>query len=451
MTGISLQVLNRSQPTARVQTDETSVGNYFIANYPPFGHWTPEAVSSMHDALGREPLHGARMGVYMHIPFCRKRCHFCYFRVYTDKNAREIKRYTDAMLREFRTYAESPVIAGRLPKFVYFGGGTPSYLSADQLRYLSGEMKAMLPWTEAEEVTLEAEPGTLNEKKVHAIRELGVTRLSLGIEHLDDRILELNGRAHRSEQAIRALGWAQDAGFPDINVDLIAGMLDETDEGWSQTVQRTIDLGPDTVTIYQMEVPYNTTIYKRMQEEGALIAPVATWGTKRRWVAEAFEAFERAGYTITSATTAVRDPDRSRFVYRNGLFDGSDVIASGVSAFGHVRGVNYQNEHNFDPYIDAVEERALPTYRAYALDDEERYIREFGLQLKGGEVAYAPFESKFGDHPLERFGSTLRRLEGEGYMLLGPDRVTLTREGLLRVDALLFDLFRPEHRQGRFA
>jgi oxygen-independent coproporphyrinogen-3 oxidase len=448
---MQLPVLNRAQPTAKVMTDETTVGNYFIANYPPFGFWTPDAVSSMHAALDRGPVASTRMGVYMHIPFCRKRCHFCYFRVYTDKNAGEIRRYTDAMLREFRVYAESPVVGGRLPKFVYFGGGTPSYLSADQLAYLSGEMKAMLPWTEAEEVTLEAEPGTLNEKKLHAIRALGVTRLSLGIEHLDDRILELNGRAHRSAQALRALGWAQDAGFPDINIDLIAGMLDETDEGWHETVQKTIDLGPDTVTIYQMEVPYNTTIYKRMQEDGELIAPIADWGTKRRWVAEAFEAFERAGYTITSATTAVRDPERSRFVYRNGLFDGSDVLASGVSAFGHIGGVNYQNEHNFDPYIDAVGERSLPTYRAYALSDEERYIREFGLQLKGGEVAFAPFEAKFGVHPREQFRATLNRLELEGLLHLHADRVTLTRAGLLRVDAMLFDLFRPEHRQGRFA
>lgn len=451
MTRTSLPVLNRAQPTANVMTDETTVGNYFIANYPPFGYWTPEATPSMRDALNSAPYPGTRLGVYAHIPFCRKRCHFCYFRVYTDKNAQEIRRYSDAMLIEFRAYAESPLIGGRLPKFVYFGGGTPSYLSAQQLRYLATEMQAMLPWTEAEEVTLEAEPGTLNERKLHAIRDIGVTRLSLGIEHLDDRILELNGRAHRSEQALRAFGWARKADFPDINVDLIAGMLDETDDGWAETVRRTIDLGPDTVTIYQMEVPYNTTIYRRMQEEGSLIAPIANWGTKRRWVAEAFEAFESAGYTVTSATTAVRDPARSRFVYRNGLFDGSDVIASGVSAFGHIRGVNYQNEHNFEPYIDAVHSRTLPTYRAYALDEEERYIREFGLQLKGGEVAFEPFARKFGAHPRVQFAAALARFEREGYLTLLEDRVVLTRAGLLRVDALLFDLFRPEHRRGRFA
>lgn len=451
MSSLSLPVLNPAQPTASVVTDETAVGNYFIANYPPFGHWTTDAVGRMHEALQQAPLADTPMGVYVHIPFCRKRCHFCYFRVYTDKNAKEIRRYTEAVLRELRVYAESPIIGGRLPKFVYFGGGTPSYLSSEQLGSLATEMKALLPWTHAEEVTLEAEPGTLNERKTHAIREMGVTRLSLGIEHLDDRILEINGRAHRSEQAIKALRWAQAAGFRDINIDLIAGMLDETDTSWADTVKRTIDLAPDTVTIYQMEVPYNTTIYKRMKEQQELIAPVADWNTKRRWVAEAFEAFEDAGYSITSATTAVRDPKRSRFVYRNGLFDGSDVVAAGVSAFGHIRGVNYQNQHDFDPYIDATMPGSMPTYRAYALSPQERYIREFALQLKTGEVAFRPFENKFGTHPLEQFSAALRKLEIEGYLTIHADRVTLTRPGLLRVDALLFDLFLPEHRRGRFA
>lgn len=451
MSSLSLPVLNRTQPTATVVTEETAVGNYFIANYPPFGHWTTDAVGRMHEALGQSPIAGTPMGVYVHIPFCRKRCHFCYFRVYTDKNAREIRRYTDAVLRELRVYAESPIIGGRLPKFVYFGGGTPSYLSAEQLGSLASEMKALLPWSEAQEVTLEAEPGTLNERKTHAIRELGVTRLSLGIEHLDDRILEINGRAHRSEQALKALGWAKAAGFRDINIDLIAGMLDETDAGWADTVKRTIDLEPDTVTIYQMEVPYNTTIYKRMKEQQELIAPVADWNTKRRWVAEAFDAFEQAGYTITSATTAVRDPHRSRFVYRNGLFDGSDVIAAGVSAFGHIRGINYQNQHDFDPYIESTDHGRMPTYRAYPLTPEERYIREFALQLKTGDVALAPFERKFGIHPLRQFGGVLRKLEIEGHLAIAADRVTLTRTGLLRVDALLFDFFLPEHQKGRFA
>lgn len=450
MTALSLPVLEA--PAQKTSSEkQTTVGNYFVANYPPFGFWRTDAVPDLERALNQPPRAGVSMGVYAHIPFCRKRCHFCYFRVYTDKNARDIKAYSDAMIAELANYAGREIIGGRKPKFVYFGGGTPSYLSPEQFTSLSDQMKRLLPWDEAQEVTLEGEPGTLNERKLRTMLALGITRLSLGIEHFDDRILEVNGRAHRSKEALAAYAIARDIGMPQINVDLISGMVEETQEKWHDTVGRTIDLSPDTVTIYQMEVPYNTTIYQRMKAEGSLVAPVADWATKRRWVDEAFARFEAAGYTITGATTAVKDPSKQRFVYRTGLFDGTDLVSVGVSAFGHLSGVNYQNEHDFQPYIDAVASRGLPVYRAYPLTRDENYIREFALQLKGGRVRTRPFADKFGTDPRERFAGALAELEQRGLLELAEDAVTLTRRGLLEVDRLLFEFFRPEHRTGRFA
>ncbi|MCA9099450.1 MAG: coproporphyrinogen III oxidase, partial [Planctomycetaceae bacterium] len=161
--------------------DKTEAGNYFVANYPPFSFWKPELKPSVEEVLERPAPEDTKLGVYFHIPFCRKRCHFCYFRVYTDKNAGEINAYIQAGLKEFEMYSKKPYLAGRKPQFVYFGGGTPSYLSVQQLQDLTGRMKDLFPWDETEEVAFEAEPGTLTEKKLEAIREIGVTRLSLGV------------------------------------------------------------------------------------------------------------------------------------------------------------------------------------------------------------------------------------------------------------------------------
>src|SRR5207302_3533482 len=149
---------------------------------------------------------------------------------------------------------------GRKPNFIYFGGGTPSYLSADQLRHLRQGMDLLLPWDEVEEVTFECEPGTLTDHKLKAIRDLGVTRLSLGVENFDDHILEINGRAHHSKEIARAYSYARSIGFPQINIDLIAGMVEETEENWLENIRKTIELSPDSVTIYQMEIPVHTTI-----------------------------------------------------------------------------------------------------------------------------------------------------------------------------------------------
>jgi oxygen-independent coproporphyrinogen-3 oxidase len=436
--------------------EATTPGNYFISNYPPFAFWKPEFVPEFWAALNRAP--GADtpespppFGLYVHIPFCRKRCHFCYFKVYTDKDSSEVRAYLDALLAELAAYVRTPAVAGRKPRFIYFGGGTPSYLSVEQLRYLTDGLKRLLPWSDAEEITFEAEPGTLTEAKLHAIRALGVTRLSLGIEHFDDHILEINGRAHRSREIFRAYRWAREAGFPQINIDLIAGMVEETEEKWRDAVAQALALRPDSVTVYQMEVPYNTTIYQRMKAEGRLVAPVADWETKRRWVDHAYAAFETLGYTVTSSTTVVRDPAQVKFLYRDGLFSGADILAIGVASFGHLNGVHYQNHHDFGPYLDTVRAGRLPVYRALTPTAEERYIREFILQLKLGSVSVARFAQKFGRDPREQFAEPLARLRAQGFLVEEGDRIGVTRAGLLQIDRLLLEFFKPEHRTGRYA
>ena len=429
---------------------ETTVGNYFVSNYPPFGFWKPESIPELEAALDRPPVPGVPLGLYTHIPFCRKRCHFCYYRVYTDKDAAAIRGYLDALLAELTHYAGRAFVGGRLPRFIYFGGGTPSYLSPAQLEYLTSGMKRLLPWDAAEEVTFEAEPGTLNDQKLRAIRDLGITRLSLGIEHFDDHILEINGRAHRSREIERAYAYAREIGFPQVNIDLIAGMVEETEEKWRETVDRAVALQPDSVTIYQMEVPYNTTLYQRMKAEGKLVAPVADWETKRRWVDHAFREFERHGYTVTSTTTVVRDPARVKFAYRDGLFSGADLLSIGVASFGHINGVHYQNQHDFDPYVEALREGRLPVYRALTPKPDERYIREFILGLKLGRVDIGHFTRKFGTDPRQFFATPLATLREAGHLVETEGTIGVTRDALLQIDRLLRVFFKPEHTVGRY-
>jgi oxygen-independent coproporphyrinogen-3 oxidase len=447
----SLTVAPAPTPAGPPLQKQTTAGNYFISNYPPFAFWRQEQVPSLLATLNRPPSPGVPLGLYAHIPFCRKRCHFCYYKVYTDKDSREIRGYLDALLAELAVYAAQPIIGGRTPRFIYFGGGTPSYLSPDQLKFLTDGMKRLLPWDEAEEVTFEGEPGTLTDHKLRAIRELGVTRLSLGIEHFDDHILELNGRAHRSKEIERAYGFAREIGFPQINIDLIAGMVEETEEKWQETVAKAVALEPDSVTVYQMEVPYNTGIYRQMKSEGKLVAPVADWETKRRWVNYAFGEFERRGYYVTSTTTVVKDPAKVQFAYRAGLFSGADILSVGVASFGHLNGVHYQNRHEFQPYVEAVQAGQLPIYRAYAVPADERYLREFMLQLKLGQVSADAFTRKFGRDPRERFAAPLAWIKEQGFLTNGGDAIGLTRDGLLQVDRLLQEFFKPEHRTGRYA
>lgn len=424
--------------------ESTRAGNYFVSNYPPYSVWNEGHVADARAHFEKAPSTDTPLGLYVHIPFCRKRCHFCYFKVYTDKNASEVEGYLDSVIQELALYASKPVIAGRKPSFIYFGGGTPSHLSSSQLERLVTAMRQILPWDNVEEAAFECEPGTITEGKIKLIRERGFTRLSLGIENFNDGILKANGRAHLSKEIDRAYLWARAAGFPEINIDLISGMVGETDENWRDCVRRTVEMSPDSVTIYQMEVPYNTTISREMKEQGQVVAPVASWNTKREWVGYAFSEFERAGYTIASGYTAVKNP-KTRFLYRDMLWAGADMLGLGVASFSHVQGTHFQNDHDLDSYRERLSRGELPLFRALTPQHDERMIREFVLQMKLGRIKPSYFGEKFGIDPRERFAAPLEKLQQQGLLSVESDTLRLSREGLLRVDSLLPAFFKPEH------
>jgi oxygen-independent coproporphyrinogen III oxidase len=436
----------RPEPCAE---EETKAGNYFVSNYPPYSFWNAEDVKNAHAVFERPPVTDAPLGVYVHIPFCRKRCHFCYFKVYTDKNASEVQSYLDAVARELELYAKKAFLGGRKPTFIYFGGGTPSYISSEQLSGLVRRMKELLPWDEAQEVAFECEPGTLTEGKLRVIKDIGVTRLSLGIENFDEEILKLNGRAHGAKQIDRAYELARSLGFAQVNIDLIAGMVGETEENWRECVAKTIAMSPESVTIYQMEVPYNTTIFKEMRIRGKEVAPVASWKTKRQWVDYAFTELEKAGYTVGSAYTAVKDAARTKFLYRDLLWRGADMLGLGVASFSHVQGTHFQNEHEIERYRERVNAGELPILRALTPSSDDRLIRELVLQMKLGRVRSDYFRAKFGVDIHERFAPSIEKLRADGYLTVEPDGLRLNREGLLQVDRLLPEFFRAEHRVAR--
>ncbi|MEA2560429.1 MAG: hypothetical protein QOH06_1933 [Acidobacteriota bacterium] len=428
----------------------TEIGSVFVSNYPPFGAWSPENLPDVHAALDAPPRPGTPLGLYLHIPFCRKRCKFCYFRVYTDKDAGEIGSYLDALASEVEMFAQKPAIAGRPLKFVYFGGGTPSYISVRQLEGLVSRIQAVMPWAGAEEITFECEPGTLTHSKLEAIRGIGVTRLSLGIESFVDDVLRENGRAHVSTEIYRTLPWIRELGFEQLNIDLIAGMVGETWDTWRESVRKTVETEPDSVTIYQMELPYNT-VYSQSVLGGSFDQPLADWPTKREWQDYAFAELAAAGYVLSSAYTMVRPKGKSSsFVYRDSVWHGCDLLGTGVASFSHLSGVHFQNVTQWGEYLATVAQGRLPLGRGLAITDRERLTREMILQLKLGTLPVSYFGEKFGTDVLAEFAPAWQKLEEEGMLRVEGDRIALTRAGLLQVDRLLPSFYDDQYRNARY-
>ncbi len=438
-----------AEPATGLETKDVEVGSLFVSNYPPFSFWTRDAVGKALAALDAPPRPGTPLGLYLHIPFCRKRCKFCYFRVYTGKNHDEIGSYLDALATEVELYSRMPAVAGRPLEFVYVGGGTPSFLSVAQLTGLVARLGAAIPWGGAREVTFECEPGTLSEAKVAAIRSIGVTRLSLGIENFDDDILRSNGRAHVSKEIYRCMPWIEAQGFAQLNIDLIAGMVGESWGAWRETVKKTVDLAPDSVTIYQMELPYNTRFAHGVLD-GSLAEPLADWDTKRAWLQFAFEELAKAGYEQSSAYTMVKAGSASSFVYRDANWHGCDMLGTGVASFGHVNGVLFQNVDGWGEYLARLQRGELALSRAFAPNERERMTREAILQMKLGRLSGRYFRDKFGMDLFRELGPAFERLAERGMVELDADSLTVTPAGLLRVDSLLPELYDATYRNSRY-
>jgi oxygen-independent coproporphyrinogen-3 oxidase len=434
------------------ESSKTEVGSYFISNYPPFSQWTGDKLDNVEQALASPPEPDVPLGLYLHIPFCRKRCKFCYFKVFTDQNAKDIEAYVSALCREIELVSQQPVMGDRPFRFVYFGGGTPSFLSVRQLRSLVERLQANINWDKAEEVTFECEPGTLQESKVKTLRELGVTRLSLGIENFSDSILEENGRAHLTKEVYKAWDWIQAADFLNVNIDLISGMVGETWDNWKHNISETIKLSPHSVTIYQMELPFNTVYSKDILGE-KIETPVADWETKREWLNYAYDELQSAGYKISSAYTMVKDlkDDVVSFSYRDNLWQGSDLLATGIASFGHVSGVHYQNKADMKQYqADLLEEGKLPLGRAFTPTPHQALIREMILQLKRGFLEVDYFRQKFDVDITDHWKDEFAAHQADGMLTFDSERIELTRKGFLHADALLPAFFEAEHQGIRY-
>ena len=428
---------------------KTEVGSYFISNYPPFSQWQKEDLELVTSAMAAPPR-DVPLGLYLHIPFCRKRCKFCYFKVFTDKNAKEIETYVSALCREIELVSQQPVMGGRPFRFVYFGGGTPSFLSSRQLTSLVERLRQNINWDLAEEVTFECEPGTLQEKKIKTLKDLGVTRLSLGVENYSDVVLKENGRAHLSKAVYRCWDWIQAAEFENVNIDLISGMVGETWDNWKDNIKKAIEMSPESVTIYQMELPFNT-VYSKDILGNKIETPVADWQAKREWLNYAFDEFLSAGYHISSAYTVCKDRSKVNFSYRDNLWQGSDLLATGIASFGHISGVHYQNLPEMKQYLDALLERGeLPLGRAMRPTAKQMLIREMILQLKRGFLEVPYFTEKYGVNILEQWSTEFADHQSNEMLVVTPERVELTRKGLLHADGLLPAFFEPELRGVRY-
>lgn len=387
----------------------------FTTSYPPFNVLNIRDASSL---WGRK-----RVNVYVHLPFCPTRCDFCYYRVEEPKGKDEITDYVELLLKEIAIMSRRPEFNVYTMESLYFGGGTPTMLSADQIVKITEAIKEVFPVTDDFEFCIEVRPGgEATKSKLEAMKHLGVNRVSMGVQSLDEKVLELNGRNHSKPLFYKTYDRVRTAGFDWVNCDLMSGMVGATDENWRDTVNEMLQLRPENIAVYKMEVYYNTRLFRKIKKNPDLLISNNTEAEHFEW---ARKTFEDNGYAMWDCFSFTND---ERFIHRHrrNVQSGGEMIGIGLSSHSYVNGNIYQNTSQMDEYRNFVTNQKLPINRAYRMNQQDEIIRFITMGLKNLSFSGKDFFDRFGFEVQDIYFEQMKYLMDKGIIAKRADDYIVT-------------------------
>lgn len=370
-------------------------------------------------------------GLYIHIPFCRARCHFCAFYLEIHREDR-VRAYLEALTREVRLHAERNSLGGRSLDSVYFGGGTPTTLEPGQLRRILALVRKSFRLDDDAEVTLEAHPDSVTGEGLRCLLHAGFNRISFGAQSMDDGELLRVGRQTSSEATSTAVDLARHAGFTNVNLDLIYGLPGQTQASWKATLQGALALNPAHLSCYALTVEEKTKLHMDltrgdfeqdyelhnwMEDEAARVLPPA-----------GFERYEISNYC------------RPGHACRHNLhyWTGEDYLGLGPSAQSYLDGSRFGNVEDLDAYVRTLAEGRLPAPQSEYLTPARRRREAivFGLRLIQG-VDLRAWE---GPEPDGAWMRTVGKLIEQGLLEGRMGRLSLTEQGRRYADSVAVEL-----------
>jgi oxygen-independent coproporphyrinogen III oxidase len=380
--------------------------------------------------LADNPPESGELGFYVHVPFCAKRCGYCSFNTAPLEDGAMV-RYLEALHREVDLLAAVAWAPRVRLSTIFFGGGTPSLLAADDMTAVLDRIRSRLTVAGSAEITVECNPESVTREKLAGYRAAGVTRLSLGVQSLDDSILPRLGRLHDARGARAAFEAARDAGFDNVSVDLMYGLPGLDVDGWTRAVDRVLDWKPEHLSAYGLTLDAGS-LWGAAGVEG--IPPEDTqvdqyWRLARAAAARGLEHYEISNYA--------RPGFRSR--HNQIYWHAAEYLAAGPGACGFVGRMRYANVKATPRYCETLASGALPVASSEHLSDRQRLAERLLLGLRTIDgISGTLLESRLDGDP------RLRRLVDEwrarALLLDAGDRVRLTEAGFLLSDALFVEL-----------
>lgn len=367
------------------------------------------------------------LSLYIHIPWCVRKCPYCDFNSHAQRGDLPEAAYIAAMLEDLDQ--DLDYIQGRELASVFIGGGTPSLFSANAYAQLFEGLRQRLRFSRDIEITLEANPGTLEQGRFAAYRELGINRLSIGVQSFDAEQLEKLGRIHSAGDALAAIASARDAGYDNFNIDLMHGLSGQTEADALNDLRIAIDSGAPHISWYQLTIEANTEFYKRppeLPQESALMAMQRA----------GFALLSAAGLTRYEVSAFARDGRRARHNLNYWRF--GDYLALGAGAHGKVTlasGVRrYQKTRKPEDYLSRSPSRTSQSQGVIDTDLPFEFMMN-ALRLRGG-VESALYSQRTG-LPLATIAPTLERLQARGLLIDDPQRIACSERGFAFIDSIL--------------
>jgi oxygen-independent coproporphyrinogen III oxidase len=363
-------------------------------------------------------------GIYIHIPFCASRCHYCNFAT-GGYEAELAERYVQALLTEISLADFGQRTAMRKIDTLYFGGGTPTTLSIEQFDRILTLCRTQFDLAPNTEITAEANPGSVSLDYLKDLRALGVNRLSFGVQSFADDELQMIGRAHDAQAARDAIRLARQAGFDNVSLDLIAGLPEQLAETWQHNLQEAFALAPEHLSVYLLELYQDAPLLHRIKR-GELHA-IDEDLTVAMYYALVDEA-EKHGYAHYELSNWARPDYESRHNLKYWM--GAPYWAFGVSAAGYDRQTRWSNTRNIHEYLAKLERGESPIAETTVLNEEDRQSEHLFLRLRLQEgVNLREHRQRFGVNARERYREDLARLDEAGLIEWQDDTLKISRKG----------------------
>ncbi len=373
------------------------------------------------------------ISLYVHIPFCLRKCRYCDF-LSAPQTDIDRERYVKALIREIKTQKDCP--AGRPVDTVFFGGGTPSVLSADQIGRIIDALREVFLILPDAEVSLETNPGTADFEKLSAFKEAGINRLSMGVQSMHDEELHLLGRIHTAEQALEAFKTARAAGFDNINIDLMSALPGQTFDSWADSLRQAVEWRPEHISAYSLIIEPGTP-FSALYEAGEL-PPLPDEETDRKMYHYTREYLAQHGYGRYEISNYALKGRECR--HNSGYWTGHPYLGFGIGAASYVNGARFSNITDFETYSVEMEKAGIPAEieqvygkvrtEIHSLTEQEK-MEEFmflGLRMTAG-VKTSDFASRFGKSLDEVYGDVIRRHLAQGLLQRTPEGFCLTERG----------------------